>query len=127
MTKNNDVPYYFIGCPFSGSPALKQERLLLCKTLSVYFLEKNIYVFAPIVLNESLVEEFSEEQLVKRKSLLMPMNEAILKRSSGLILLTVSGWQESKGIKRYLEMCNENQIPVCHLNPYDKDKKLDFS
>ncbi len=93
----NNAPYYFLACPYHGSQEEKEDRYILSQKVTLYFLELGIFVFAPLLYNQTLAVGFNEAQSHKRRALLMPMNLSFLHYAAGILFLKTPGWEGIRG------------------------------
>lgn len=117
--------YYFLASPYNGTEEEKLRRYKLSRKIAAKMLEQSISLFAPIVYNQTLIEEFPKQELESRRRLLMPMNIDFLINARAMILLKLAGWEESWGISQYLEICSRENIQVYDL--YEETLESDLN
>lgn len=117
--------YYFLASPYNGPEEEKLRRYKLSRKIAAKMLEQSISLFAPIVYNQTLIEEFPKQELESRRRLLMPMNIDFLINARAMILLKLAGWEESWGISQYLEICSRENIQVYDL--YEETLESDLN
>ncbi len=120
----NNSGFYFLASPFNGSDAEKEHRYNLSQKIAVLALENGISLFAPIVWNQTLIKAWPEIELEERRKLLMPMNIDFLKKSKGMLLLKLEGWDTSWGLKTYLDICAKEGIPVYELSLENLEEQI---
>ncbi len=109
---------------------LKNNRPIVLKSLSKRpqnFYAKVIHVFAPVIYVNQIVEKLGLSSLENRRNIVMPYLLDFLQASKGLVLITVDGWQNSWEVRRELEFCQKNQIPIYKINSnqiYDNLTKI---
>lgn len=47
------------------------------------------------------------------------INEIFIQKSSGLIILTINGWKESRGVQDEIELAQSLKLPVMRYDPYE--------
>lgn len=124
MTSYNINHYYFLASPYNGSVEERKYRYQKSQDIVAYFLRYNISIFAPILYNETIIKSFSSINFEHRRELLMPMNINFLHRSAGVLILKIEGWDKSWGMKQYIEVCNNNDMPLYELNPENLEETL---
>lgn len=73
-------------------------------------------VFSPISHGHSIKTEYFYSK-IDRHDWFMGFDHAILKGCSMMIILTLKGWKESKGVTQEIEWCEKYNIPIRHLDP----------
>lgn len=116
--------YFFLASPYKGTIEEKEHRYQMFLEAVAFFLERGVSVISPILYNQAVISYFQTIQPEERYKLLMPMNLDLLYPSQGLLLLKVKGWDRSKGIQQYLEICKINHIPVFNLDPHNMEHTL---
>ena len=108
---------YYLTIPYRGTEDQKAARLQLARQAVFGFLNRGILVFAPVIYINHIYETMGMPTLDNRREVVTNLTFEVLKASKGLILLTADGWQDSEGVRRALEHCQEHHIPVFTISP----------
>jgi hypothetical protein len=122
--------FYYLANPYGGSDELRKERFeKCCKAISI-LLRNDIKTISPVVHNHSMTEVAKDWTLEERQALLLPFDFSLLEHASGMILLTLDGWEESFGVKEEIKFCEGRGIKIYKItydeiiNDIDKLKSL---
>jgi hypothetical protein len=111
MNKNGLV---YLASPYSHpDPAVMESRYLEAVKAAHYLMSQGHVVFSPIAHNHILVKMFG---LPVGWEYWEKFDSVYLRMSSQLIILTLDGWMESKGIKGELKIAGELQLPLDYLS-----------
>ena len=101
--------YYYLASPYSGTPEQQEDRYRKAELATALFLKKRIPVYSPIVHCHYLA-----------KNHVMPgtiefwrwYNECMLTDAEQMWILTIPGWEFSKGVASEREMAEEKGKPI---------------
>lgn len=105
----------YILSPYSHpDDAVQHERFLAVRKFTAGLLKQGQCVFSPIVYcrEMALVFDFPHDAAFWEA-----MNTAFLRRSESAILLKLSGWEQSKGVAKELDLCKALHIQVLVSSP----------
>lgn len=113
---------YYLSSPYHGTDSQETERAQLASQFCIALLKEHIPVFSPVVHNHALEKNL---QLTRdqRRALLMPIDLELLKRATGMIVLKISGWEDSQGMKEEITFCQNEKIPYYELELQDALKR----
>lgn len=116
----------YISSPFSSKEKVIQDERVEynVKFIGAMFrcaqkLGTKVDLFAPVI-QESLVYEkcnFTDEE--KKYLYKNEVNWGILKKSDGMIVLMLEGWDKSRGVALEIEYCGKHNIPIYYLKYRD--------
>ena len=104
------MSFLYIASPYTHkNQVIVEERYTEAKLFTIGCLRGGLTVYSPIVFCHELAKNGS-----------MPIdfdfwqqhNRAMLSKASGLIVLRLLGWEESKGVKAEIEFANQCGIGV---------------
>jgi len=106
--------YYFLVNPYSGSEDQITKRIDKCSQVVRLFCEAGINVLST-TLHHHMLNQSSGWN--KDKHDIWPLSKALLEKSSGIILLKIAGWDLSSGVKKEIDFCQKNGLPIFELEP----------
>jgi hypothetical protein len=109
--------YFYISNPYNGTDEQKEERAQVAARVCGLLLKKGIHAWSPIVHNHAMMKTFNEFTLEERRTKILDFDFTLLKASKGMIVLKISGWHESYGVRAEIELCEKLSIPIFYLDP----------
>jgi len=107
------MTYHYLASPYSSpDPAIMHERALAAQQATAWLLIRRTWVYSPIVHCHELALAHS---LPKDFDFWKEYNFAMLERAQGLIILTIDGWKESKGMTAEIAYARELGLPIAGL------------
>jgi len=104
---------YYLASPYSHKdPVVKAERAEVATKAAVDLLAKGIFTFAPIPYNAP----WEKYGLPGDWNFWQDFDKAFVSRMDAVVVLTIDGWDQSKGVTAEIEFANENCIPVYYLS-----------
>jgi hypothetical protein len=104
---------FYLASPYSHPNSIVREhRFAVAEKAIVWLLRQKIWAFSPIVHCHKLAKE---NDLPKDAEFWSEFNEALLLKSDGVLVLTIDGWVESKGVQAEINLANRNKIRVVHI------------
>ena len=104
---------YYLASPYSHADAtVRQARASLAEKAAVDLLHFGIYVFAPIPYNHP----WEKYNVPGHWDFWADFDKTFVSRCDGVIILTLDGWDRSKGVTAELDFAKENNIPVYYLS-----------
>ncbi len=83
-----------------------------------WLLYQRIWTFSPIVHGHSIAVQFG---MPKDAQFWTKFNEAILEKADEMLILTLDGWEDSKGIRDEVAFCcrpeRQYYIPIRYISP----------
>ena len=126
------MPFYYLAHSYRHKDkSVEDERIKKATetagSLILYGMRtgRDIKVLAPVVHNAPIyrTNNFSPEEMLH---VFGTFDFHLLKLADAMIVLTLPGWRESKGVTAEIEFCKANNIPVHYLDYEDRnnDKRL---
>jgi hypothetical protein len=107
----------YIACPYTDdSSAVMEARYGAVTRYAGELMKIGVLVYSPITHNHPIAKMCT---LPRGWEFWAGYDMAMLGKSSQMIVLTLDGWEESKGLRHEVEFCNKYKIPVTYVcNPY---------
>lgn len=104
----------YLASPYSHEDKLimKTRYLLALECCAVLF-SKDISVFSPIVHCHEIAERYN---LRTDAIFWAKYNMDMLRRSDGLYVLSIEGWERSRGVAYEMRMAGEMRLPIAFIN-----------
>jgi len=103
----------YLSVPYSGQEELSFH--VSCTVASNLMLQ-GMCVFSPIIHSHALVCE--DKTLPKNDhDFWLKQDLTILEKCDILAVVTLHGWEESRGVQEEIAFANENFIPIIYLHP----------
>lgn len=113
------MAYIYLASPYTDkNPLVRQTRYNQVAQTVVQLLNKNIFVYSPIVHCHEIAKRYS---LPKDFKFWQNYNYAMLRQAAALHIVKLEGWEDSEGVKSEVRYALEHGIPVAHL-PYPLEK-----
>lgn len=109
----------YLASPYShANPQVVATRVQQTRMCFVNLLAAQRHVFSPILLchEASILYELPGDAAYWQA-----MNEDFLSRMDEMYVLTLPGWQESKGIKMEIDFAEARLIPITYINVKGQD------
>ena len=104
------MSFIYLASPYSHSEAsIREARFKEAEAATVWFLKQKVWVYSPIVHCHALAKEHN---LPTDAGFWQEFNHTMIERSSGVIVLGIEGWQESKGVKDEISFAREMGLEV---------------
>ena len=105
----------YLASPYSDpDPKIMESRALAAMRATVWLLAHELWAFSPIAHCHEMAKKFD---LPKDYSFWQHYNKAMLRRSTSLYLLNISGLEASTGVQQELNFSQVLHLPVYKLNP----------
>jgi len=112
------MSYFFLSSPYSHeSKKVEEDRFNLAKAACAWLLNKKVMVFSPIVHCHPIAISHS---LPVDHNHWMEYNRTMLTPARGIIILAVSGWVISKGVRFEVEIGSDLGKPFQLLRHSDE-------
>jgi hypothetical protein len=109
------MSFEYLASPYSHSDSrVMNERYQMTMKCAAWFLAGGTFVYSPIVHCHTMA---LVHDMPKDASFWMPYNYAMLERARSLIILTLDGWQDSRGIDLESEFARSHAIPLSFVHP----------
>lgn len=111
------MSFVYLASPYSHpEEAVRHSRYLAACRKAAEYASQGISIFAPIAQSHP-VADFMDEKLRMDFELWMRLDLPILRFASSLHVLTLDGWDKSRGVAREIAYANHVGIPVEYVNP----------
>lgn len=107
--------YLYLASPYSHpDPLVRQERFIKACHAAGRLMKQGHSAFAPISHSHPVAEVMGER--ATDHAFWMAVDLPILARASKLVILTLPGWEDSKGIAEETNFAKANGIPIEYLS-----------
>ncbi len=124
-----DQPLIYLASPYTrhdltGPKKLEAEalRFRMVAKAAAFFMDQGHLIFCPITHTHPLVPYGLQH---KTGDWWLRQDFAILKNCQQLWVYMLSGWNNSYGIKKEIEFCERNDIPIMYIEPLEKEYKYE--
>lgn len=105
----------YLASPYSHpDPVIKKTRFLLAEQCTASLMNQGVLVWSPIVMCYDITQKFDlpdDAEFWKR------YNYDFIRRSDGIYVLDIEGWQESKGVQMEIKLAEAMLLPIGFVNP----------
>ena len=107
----------YLASPYSHpDPEVRHHRYAVASAHTAKRLKQKKVMFSPIVYGHHMAMIHG---LPKDAAWWMDFNMSFLAVCSGIEVLTMSGWRESKGVKIEIEVATEIGLPILYTKPLE--------
>ena len=111
------MSYTYLASPYSHrNPTVRGARYHAALNATAALLKQRHWVYSPIVHCHALAYT---HKLPTDAGFWREYNLIMLKPASGLIVLTIAGWDISLGVQGEIAFANTHSIPIKHLSPHN--------
>lgn len=101
----------YLASPYShNNPAVREMRYEMARIVTSNLIQEGHAVFSPIVYGKPMEKVIGTDYLSWKN-----LNDTILAVCSSMIVLTLDGWEDSKGIAYELKFAKGRKIPVTYM------------
>jgi len=104
----------YLSSPYSHPlPSVREERFHAACRATAALLSQGKRVFSPIVHShplDALLQGFGHQ-------FWMDLDEQYLKLCKEVLVLTIDGWAESRGVMQEMQWAQELGMPICYAGP----------
>jgi hypothetical protein len=109
------MTYSYLASPYNHpTPSIMQDRYQAALRITVHLLSKRIWTYSPIVHCHTLA---LQNNLPTDHGYWMDYNRAMLMPAQELLILTLSGWDDSKGIAEEINIAHATNKPIRFIAP----------
>jgi hypothetical protein len=110
------MSYTYLATPYSHpDPRIRVQRYDWAIRCTCWLTDKKIWVFSPIIHCHELA---SRCMLPTDWAFWHDYNMAMLRPASRLLILTLDGWQDSRGVQEETMFAHDNGIPIEFIAPH---------
>jgi len=114
--------YKYMASPYTApTPDLMDKRFDEAMRAAAWLLKRNIWVYSPIVHCHQMAIRYS---LPKDHVYWKSYDTAMLLSSSGMLILTIEGWDKSSGIRDEQEVAEHYRYQIQHLRPFGLEYEI---
>lgn len=107
----------YLASPYShANPIIKHQRFEAACRAAGRLMRQGQCVFSPIAHSHPIEQHF-EDGGTEGHDFWLRQDFAILARATKLVVLTLDGWEQSRGVAAELEFAQANSIPFEFLAP----------
>lgn len=111
------MEYVYLASPYSHPlREVRENRYKAACKKTAQYVEEGVPVFCPIA-HTHIVADYMDESLRMDFDTWMRADLPLLHHAGEMHVLTLDGWEDSKGIKREMEYAEENGIPIQFIGP----------
>lgn len=105
----------YLASPYShDDPEVRQQRFeQVCKTAND-LMQQGYQVFCPIAHSHPIEQAGGK---IESHEFWMKQDIAILKHCTELVICTINGWQDSRGVKHERELAEDLLLPISYIMP----------
>jgi len=108
------MAYVYLASPYSDpSELVRHKRYLEVAEIVAAYLRESLHVYSPIVHCHEIAKRFS---LPKDFKFWSEYNYAMLEKASGIHVLELQGWADSKGVTAEIRYAMRNKIPLTMIS-----------
>ncbi len=104
------MSFYYIASPYTNKdPDVVKKRFYDVMEFTANLMKRNIAVYSPIVHCHELA---STHNMPTTFEYWQKMNHAMLDASKGMVVLTLPGWENSKGVEDEIQYAKSKKLPI---------------
>lgn len=111
----NEIVY--LACPYShSSMEVRLARFEASAHAAAHLIHQGMFVYSPITMTHPIDLVMAEEGDTMGSEYWCDFDEAFMRVCSEMIVLTIQGWQDSRGISREMEFFRAAGKPIRYLS-----------
>lgn len=109
------MSFIYLAGPYSHpDPTVRQRRFEQLNMYAARLMEAGIPVFSPISHSHPIADHMVDD---RGHDFWMAMDLPLLRLASGLLVLTLEGWEESRGVASEIDEARFYSVPYAHASP----------
>jgi len=105
----------YLGLPYTDDdPAVEDWRAEISNMIAVDLTKQGRIIFAPISAWHHLARKY---KLPGTFEYWLKLDEEFIKASKKLLIITLPGWRESKGVTGEIKLAEKYNVPIGYINP----------
>lgn len=110
-------PLIYLASPYThGDPDVRFKRYMIsCQVAAKLMMEGNL-VFSPLAHSHPIADCMPDGWCIDHDFWKM-QDEPYLERADVLVVLTIEGWKNSKGLRHEINHANWRKIPIFYIDP----------
>lgn len=107
---------HYLASPYSHpNPIIRNQRFDAACKAAAKLMQAGYVVFSPIAHSHPIEQHFGGQ--IESFDFWMKQDLAVLAASCRLMVLTLDGWEQSRGVAAELEYARKNAIPISFVEP----------
>lgn len=103
----------YLACPYSHpSIDVRVARFQASARAAAFLIHRGFYVYSPITMTHPIDIVMAVEDETMGSDYWVNFDKAFMDVCSEMIILTISGWRESRGIKREIDYFKASDKPI---------------
>lgn len=115
-------PLYYLATPYSKYPKGIERAFIDAATLTGRLLKAGLKVYSPITHTHPIAIYAEIDPL--DHDIWLPFDQAMMDKADALLVATMDGWEESKGIGHEIAWFNKHSKPIYALDPITLNMSL---
>ena len=108
----------YLACPYSHEDkGVRLYRAHIATKAAAKLIASGLTVFSPITMTHPIDLIFIAEGTILDSAYWLKFDEAFMTICDKMIVLTLNGWRESKGIAREMNFFKEQNKTICYVSP----------
>jgi len=121
VVKDSEIEY--LGLPYTDNdPAVEDWRAEISNMIAVDLTKRGRIIFAPISAWHHLARKY---KLPGTFEYWLKLDEEFIKASKKLLIITLPGWRESKGVTGEIKLAEKYNVPIGYINPKPYIKRME--
>jgi hypothetical protein len=109
--------YKYLASPYTHpDKAVMQQRFEAAERCLAWLLSMKIWTYAPIVHCHALAMKYA---LPPNHEFWLDYDRAMIYGASGVLVLKIDGWRESKGVMAEMLYAKDNYVYISYVRPVD--------
>lgn len=110
------MSYVYLASPYSHkNPLIRAERFDAACKAAAKLMQSGMAVFSPIAHSHPIEQHFGGK--IEGLEFWMKQDIPLLASAARLMVLTLDGWEASRGVAAELEYARKNGIPISFVEP----------
>lgn len=106
----------YLACPYShSSMEVRVDRFEKSAEAAAFLIHQGMFVYSPITMTHPIDLVMAAEDETMGSDYWVDFDEAFMEVCSEMIILTLPGWRESRGIARECEFFRKCKKPIRYL------------
>lgn len=111
-----DMGLAYVATPYSKYHLGIEKAFMHASALTGRLLREGVKAYSPIAHTHPIAVHGNIDPYAH--DVWLPFDEAMMTKSDSLLIATMPGWQDSKGVQHEVEFFNRLSKPVWYLDPY---------
>lgn len=122
LTQPSEIEY--LGLPYTDDdPLMKDWRAEVSNIIAAELTKQGRIIFAPISAWHHIAKKY---KLPGTFEYWLRLDEEFIKVSKKLLIITLPGWKESKGVNEEIKLAKKYNIPIEYIDPEPYIELMEF-